>query len=218
MDPRTCRLWERYVIGALDADGWSAESALGSIARSAETIRGWTAGPTTLENHAAQAAAAAASERGPATRWGMPLENALRLHSGAAASVPQDLRRPDAPVGLSEADLAWVSPRWAAHSKPVRRFLAARAFAAWSAYIGEGLRTQVAMLAVALAAVRVEAARETMLASRPLDPALLHAAIRSADLLLHHLSDTAALVKSLGVVEREPAQDFPGAIGLEAAG
>ena len=74
------------------------------------------------------------------------------------------------------------------------------------------------MLAVALAAVRVEAARETMLASRPLDQTLLHAAIRSADLLLRHLSDTAVLVGSLGDVEREPTPAFPGAIGLEAAG
>ena len=100
----------------------------------------------------------------------------------------------------------------------IRRYLAARAFAAWSAYLGEGVRTQVAMLAVALAAVRVEAAREASRALRPLDDEMLHAAIRSADLLLCHLSDTAVLVGSLGLVERVPAQAFTGAIGLEAAG
>jgi hypothetical protein len=57
-----------------------------------------------------------------------------------------------------------------------------------------------------------------MIASRPLDEAQLHAAIRSADLLLCHLSDTTMLVRSLGVVEREPTPAYPGVFGLEAAG
>ncbi len=218
MDAGTCRLWERYVIGALDAGGLSAEAALGGIARAAEAVRGWTAESIPLADHAAHATAAAARDGGQDTRWRMPLESAVSLFSTAAASVPQDLRRPEAPGGLEEADLAWVAPRWAAHSRPVRRYLAARAFAAWSAYLGEGLRTQVSMLAVALAAVRVEAARETMTGARPLDDTLLHAAIRSADLLLQHLSDTAVLVRCLAGVERATAQAFPGAIGLEAAG
>ena len=74
------------------------------------------------------------------------------------------------------------------------------------------------MLAVALAAVRIEAVRETARASRPLDPALLHAAIRSADLLLHHLSDAPGLVRSLAGVERGATSAFLDAIGLEAAG
>jgi len=216
MDAGTCRLWERYVIDALDAGGLSAEAALGGITRTAERVRRWTAGPVTLEAHAAHATADAARKRGPATRWRMPLENALRLFSAAAASVPPGLSRPDVPAGLAGSDLSWVSPRWDAHARTVRRYLAARAFAAWSAYLGDGLRTQVAMLAVALAAVRIEAARETLAASRPLDEALLHAAIRSSDLLLHHLSDAAVLVRGLGGVEREPARAFPGAIGLEA--
>jgi hypothetical protein len=74
------------------------------------------------------------------------------------------------------------------------------------------------MLAVALATVRIEAVRETARASRPLDPVLLHAAIRSADLLLRHLSDTPGLVKSLAGVERAATSAFLDAIGLEAAG
>jgi hypothetical protein len=74
------------------------------------------------------------------------------------------------------------------------------------------------MLAIALAAVRIEAVRETARASRLLDAPLLHAAIRSADLLLHHLSDAPGLVKSLAGVERGPTSAFLDAIGLEAAG
>jgi len=148
----------------------------------------------------------------------MPGRSALRLFSTTAASVPQGLMRPEVPRDVDDADRAWVSRRWAAHAGAVRRYLAARAFGAWSAYLGEGLRTQVAMLAIALAAVRVEAARETALASRPLDEPLLHTAIRSADLLLHHLSDTAVLVRSLAGVERGPTRAFLDALGLETAG
>jgi hypothetical protein len=74
------------------------------------------------------------------------------------------------------------------------------------------------MLAIALAAVRVEATRETGRVSRPLDEPLLLAAIRSADLLLHHLSDTAALVRSLARVEQGGLAAFLDALGLEAAG
>lgn len=214
MDTGSCRVWERCVIGAMDSDDLDAEAALAAAARTAEAIRGWTAGRTSLLDHATRAAAAEAAGDPPA-RWTMPLCEALRLHAAAAARVPAELRRPDLPSRLAESDRAWVLPRWAAHARPVRRYLAARAFAAWSAYLGEGLRTQIAMLAVALAAVRVEAARHASLARRPLDDEMLHAAIRSADLLLHHLSDAAALVGSLAGVERGPAQAFLRAIGLE---
>jgi hypothetical protein len=72
------------------------------------------------------------------------------------------------------------------------------------------------MLAVALAAVRVEAVRETMRARRPLDEGLLRAAVCAADLLLHHLADAPSLVSSLAGVEQGPGPAFLGAIGLEA--
>jgi hypothetical protein len=147
----------------------------------------------------------------------MTLPGASRLFVLAAASVQPGLVRPELPDGAEAGDPVWVKPRWADHAAPIRRYLAARAFGAWSAYLGEGLRTQVAMLAVALAAVRIEAVRETARALRPLDAALLHAAIRSADLLLHHLSDAPGLVRSLADVERGPASAFLDAIGLEAA-
>jgi hypothetical protein len=146
----------------------------------------------------------------------MTLESATRLFDLAAESVTPGLKRPVVPACGGIADRAWVSPRWAQHARPIRRYLAARSFGAWSAYLGEGLRTQVAMLSVALAAVRVEAVRETSRASQPLDAPLLHAAFRSADLLLHHLSDAAVLVRRLASVEQGP---FPAALafmGLEA--
>ena len=218
MDAETCRLWEQHVIGALDSAGRAPEETLAGLAFTTDAIRNWTAGQGSLEPYARMALAAPAEPRGPGGQWHMTLPSASRLFSLAAASVPSGLARPDLPGGAEAGERAWVKPRWAAHAGPIRRYLAARAFGAWSAYLGEGLRTQVAMLAVALAAVRIEAVRETARASRPLDPALLHAAIRSADLLLHHLSDAPGLVKSLAGVERAPASAFLDAIGIEAAG
>jgi hypothetical protein len=218
MDAESCRLWEQHVIGALDSAGQAPEETLASVAFTTDEIRNWTAGQGALESHARTALAAAAEPRGLGGRWHMTLPGASRLFVLAVASVPPGLARPGLPDGAEAGERAWVKPRWAAHAGPIRRYLAARAFGAWSAYLGEGLRTQVAMLAVALAAVRIEAVRETARASRPLDPALLHAAIRSADLLLHHLSDAAGLAKSLAGVERGAASAFLDGIGLEAAG
>ena len=151
----------------------------------------------------------------------MSLASAVRLFRLAADSVPPGLAAPEMPEGAERADTAWVRPRWEHEAQPfagpIGRYLAARSFAAWSAYLGEGLRTQSAMLAVALAAVRTEAVRETSRAQRMLDDTLLHAAIRSADLLLHHLSDTASLVRSLAPAEQGPLSSSLALMGLKDA-
>jgi hypothetical protein len=218
MDAETCRLWERHAVRALGSASRAPEDMLARLALSADEIRNWTAGAQSLETHARKTLAAAGALHRPQGRWGMPLPGASRLFRQAAASVPPGLPRPAMPEDAEAADRAWVQPRWTGFSRPLGRYLAARSFAAWSAYLGEGLRTQAAMLAIALAAVRIEAVRETARASRLLDAPLLHAAIRSADLLLHHLSDAPGLVKSLAGVERGPTSAYLDAIGLEAAG
>ena len=147
---------------------------------------------------------------GPGRRgWHMPTarrsrlfrRRPLRCPRTRAARVRRTAPRPRTARGSS--------PRWARLPRP-SALPGCAAFGAWSAYLGEGLRTQVAMLAVALAAVRVEAAREAAAHARPLDEPLLHAAIRSADLLLHHLSDTAVLVEASAPVEQGPAPGIPG--------
>ena len=217
MDPGTCRLWERSLLDAFEEDARPAEDMLARAAGTAEEIRGWTAGRDSLEHRAKRALAAASSRDGEDTRWTMTLSSASRLFLLAVDAVPAGLVQPVLPGGAEAGDRAWVLPRWAGYSRPLGRYLAARSFAGWVAYLGEGLRTQVAMLAVALAAVRVEAVREVLRASRPLDDDLLHAAVRAADLLLHHLSDAPTLVRGLAGVERGPWPAFLAAIGLEAA-
>ena len=114
-----------------------------------------------------------------------------------AESVPRRGLLPAAPEGLGEAEDRWVAPTWPAFSLPIRRWLAAKAFASWVALQGEGLRTTVAFLRIALGVLRAEAARGCSEAGRPLDVALLKEAVRRADLLLLHLADPEALARRL---------------------
>jgi Fe-S-cluster containining protein len=215
-DGGTCRLWEGYLVAALDSADLTAEDMLAGVASTADMIRRWAAGRDSLEAHTRNAVAAAAAIRPLRGRWGMTLTSASRLFMLAVGSIPPGLARPEMLEGAEAVDRAWVRPQWADLSRPLGRYLAARSFGAWSAYLGEGLRTQVAALAVALAAVRVEAVREATHAARPLDIRMLHAAIRSADLLLHHLSDPAMLVKGLAGAERGSFPDSLAFMGLEA--
>jgi len=218
MDAVTCRLWEQHVVGALDSAGEAPEDMLAGLAFTTDEMRGWKPRHGSLEAHGRTALAAEAASHRPGGRWSMTLPSAERLFLLAAASVPSGLARPHVPDGAEAGDRAWVRPRWTAYARPLGRYLAARSFAAWCAYLGGGLRTQVAMLAIALAVVRIEAVRGAVQASRPLDETLLHAAIRSADLLLCHLSDAPGLVKGLAGVEQGPTSAFLAAMGLEAAG
>lgn len=235
-DAETCRTWERFLIGTFAADGLAPEDALARVALAADAVRTWDARLSTLAVHAGRTLADApgkasagasgspgspvprsASGARPAQRWAMPFAHQARLFLLAAESVPAGLQRPGLAADLEDASRRWVQPAWPDMRRPVGRFLAAHAFGAWSAYLGDGLRSQVASLAVALAVLRVEAARQAAAASRPLDAPLLHAAFRSADLLLRHLSNAGALVRSLAGVERVASAAMMPALGLEPA-
>jgi hypothetical protein len=217
MDPGACRIWECCLLNLLGSGARVPEGALAGVAESAEAIRNWKPGPMSLEDHTAQVTATEAGAGLPRGRWGMSFTSAARLFETAVRSVPPHLPRPALPDGGDAADRAWVAPYLIEFARPVGRYLAARSFGAWSAYLGEGLRTQVTMLAVALAAVRIEAARATSMARRRLDTLLLISAIRRSDLLLHHLSDPAALVRSLAAVERGTLSEWLTFMGLEEA-
>jgi hypothetical protein len=106
-----------------------------------------------------------------------------------------------------------VAPAWPGLGRPIRRWLAAKAFASWLVLQGEGLRTAVLGLRVALGVLRAEAGRGCAGAGRTLDALLLKEAVRRADLLLVHLADPEALARRLGRVEtgeRGPARRMDG--------
>ena len=82
-----------------------------------------------------------------------------------------------------------------------RALISSAAFASWLALQGEGVRTTVAGLHLALGVLRAEAARGCAEADRPLDAALLKEAVRRSDLLLHHLVDVEAFARDLSRCE-----------------
>ena len=118
-----------------------------------------------------------------------------------AGTVPRRELVPSGLEGAVDADARWVAPAWPALARPIRRWLAAKAFASWIALQGDGLRTTVLGLRVALDVLRVEAARGCAEAGHELDHDLLKGAVRRADLLLVHLADPEALARRLSRCE-----------------
>jgi hypothetical protein len=93
---------------------------------------------------------------------------------------------------------------WGDLAAPVRYWLAAKAFASWLALQGEGLRTTVLGVRLALAVLRAEAARGAAEGEGSGGSPGLLEAIRRSDLLLVHLADPEALARRLSRVEGLP--------------
>ncbi|HEY9462239.1 MAG TPA: hypothetical protein VIR54_04070, partial [Vicinamibacterales bacterium] len=129
------------------------------------------------------------------------LAPSLRLREEVIAAVPEELKPPDDEEGLNDAWVNHVRNVWHEHRAPIDRFLAAKAFASWTAYQGRGVKTIVRGLEAALALVRVEAARQCRDAARALDRELLLETFRQADFALNHLAVGEDLAQAWSVVE-----------------
>ena len=211
MDWPSLERWERFAVSVLAEEGRSPEAALDVLAAVAEKARRWTpaAGPFApffegvLASSLRQPAPApsALSSRGAPSESGD--EGSAIPADSSAWQLVAELRSRAArrsrarPRASAEPTSRWVASAWPAFSRPIRRWLAAKAFASWVALQGEGLRTTVAFLRVALGVLRAEAARGSAEAARVLDADLLLEAIRRADLLLVHLADPEALARRL---------------------
>jgi hypothetical protein len=208
-DRESYRRWERQVVALLGEAG-SPEEALARVVDLTEAIRTWAPRDGPL-GAALDTAIAAEAGRHPdahlcrRTRLGAA---ALVFDRLARLSVPQELKAPAVPP---DASLRWdslVAPAWARFTSPVRRYLAARAFANWCSYQGLGLRTVAASVVTALSVLRVEASRQCAAAGRTLDAALLTDAFRSADLLLVHLASPEDLARRLSEIETASAEEM----------
>jgi hypothetical protein len=178
--------WERHVVTTLGRDLEPAQ-ALDRLAVQAEAARAW------------------AIDRGA---FGPFLDRVLEATPGAASAAPPD----EALVAIVDAAVParHRQPRgWAPvvslapFADPVRRYLAARAFGAWVAIQGQGLRTTVLALRAALAVLGREAALVCAEAGRRPDRALLTEAFRRSDLLLVHLASPEAFAQALGRFEAD---------------
>ena len=203
--------WERFAVDVLADEDRTPEAALDVLADAAEEARRWARERGEFEGYLEGALEGALSGRGGGTR--PAVQGALRDGSRyprdparwgsrgwhlVADCVPDRALVPPAPEGLEDADARWVAPAWPALGRPIRRWLAAKAFASWLVLQGAGLRTAVLGLRVALGVLRAEAARGCAEAGRVLDAELLKDAVRRADLLLVHLADPEALARALG--------------------
>ena len=174
-----------------------AESALATMARDASVLRAWTGGEEPLHDAVARLPRDVAH--------GVPhgsLTVSLAAHREALQCVPDDMRPEPDEAGLDRAFDADVVPEWHHFSAPLRRYVAGKAFASWTAYQGRGVATIVRGLEAALALVRVEAARQCRDAAAPLDADLLKEAFRQADFILNHLAVGDALAEVWSSAER----------------
>lgn len=206
--------WERHIVAVLARDGGpggrppsaAPESALARLTEDAERLRAWTPADGDFDEYLdrilargreAEPATGLSSTAGPS-----PFEAWAQV----AATVPARHPRPlDPSAALPAADRqaidGLVHAGWHALASPIRRWLAAKAFASWVALQGEGLRTHVLALRSALAVLRAETLRGCGEARRALDAELLLQAIRRTDLLLVNLADTEVLAKRLSRCE-----------------
>jgi hypothetical protein len=182
MDPAGYSAWERHMVARCAADV-SPESVIATLAADAVSLGAWRPGGTTLTE---------AIERlpdvfAPATIH-PSLARSFELRNEVVDAMPDDLRPTPDEAGLEHAYRDHVRLAWPAFVRPINRYLAAKAFASWTAYQGRGLATIVRGLDAALALVRVESARQCRDASRALERDLLLEAFRSADFALNHLA------------------------------
>lgn len=175
--------WERHMVARCNASMLSPESVVATLARDARALRAYQPGNGPLA--AAVAGLPGNTVDAPAH---ITLEASLLLHSEIMSAVPDDVRPEPDEAGLREAFVLAVMPEWAAWHAPLRRYLAARAFANWTAYQGRGVLSIVRGLEAALALARVEAARECRNAGRVLDADLLKQAFRASDFVLNHIA------------------------------
>lgn len=94
---------------------------------------------------------------------------------------------PEATPHLEDICGSLVAPAWPAFEPVITRYLAAKAFASWAAYLqDEGIAAVLQSVETARAVLHVEAARQCARADRILDAPLLKEAIRQSDLRLVH--------------------------------
>jgi hypothetical protein len=175
--------WERHMVARCAEAAGGPESIVASLARDAWIVRKWRPGSASI----AQAIGMLPRDVVDAPPHGT-LDASLAHFAEAMTAVPEDLLPPADEHGLPEAYRAHVVPEWESFAGPLARYVAAKAFATWTAYQGRGFATIVRGLDCALALVRVEASRQCRDTGRRLDGAQMLEAFRAADFILNHLA------------------------------
>jgi len=175
--------WESHMVGRCRNPSVAPESVLATLQRDAHLLRAWRPGSLSLADTIAQLPAEYVDPIAPPD-----LCASLAVFREVMTAVPADLRPEPDEQGLLQAFTTFVQPAWSRFHAPMNRYIAAKAFATWTAYQGRGIATIVTGIEAAVALVRVEAARQCRDAQRQLDQALLLEAFRAADFALNHLA------------------------------
>ena len=187
--------WEEFIITTLAAGG-PVDEALARIASAAELLRSWTPEGGSFEAWAAQSLQASAADASALITYRR--FRTIGAYETLRRFVPEGLTAPRAPTGPADSE---PGPTRHADARAVRRYLASKAFASWSAYETHGIRTMVAELIVADLVVRVERERAGQAAERDPDRTLMIEAIRESDRFLVHLIDRPSLIEWLGQID-----------------
>ncbi len=219
-DRASWRVWETFLVEACSR-AVTPEGALAMMARVADELRTWTPAKGEFAAVARDVVARALGAGAAVAREAMASSDVTRLCALVAECVRPGLPRPLVPT-----------PAWRGERE------AARAFAAWSAYLGDGVRTQVAVLAATLAVLRAEVERavgeadtlwrEADTTRRPTlagresrsavsSPDLWPRALSSADRWLVHHVDDAALCRRFASVETMSGEAFAQMVGVGRA-
>ena len=190
--------WEHHMVRRCADPALSPESVIATLERDARLVRRFRPGEDSLLALIAQLPTDTVAAAAPET-----LQNSLAHHAGVINAVPDEFKPAPDEAGLDDAYARFVRRPWADWQAPMKRYLAAKAFANWTAYQGRGFLTIVHGLDAALALVRLEAARQCRDAARLLDADLLLEAFRAADFSLNHLAVAEELAQGWSAAEEE---------------
>ena len=201
MDMEGYAAWEGHMVARCAKVEERPESVIATLERDARALRAFTPDGRSLAEPVAALPPLPLKANAPAT-----LAPSLADHAEVMRAVPDDLKPEPDEEGLEEAFVRYVAPVWDAWRAPLNRYLAAKAFANWTAYQGRGVLSIVRGLDAALSLVRVEASRQCREARRALDRDLLLEAFRGADFALNHLAVGDELARGWSSVEHDRAE------------
>ena len=187
--------WEQAGIATFAREDLTSDQSLNVIAAATDDIREWQPRAETLRERVVRAFAAACPvEMANANAQKRAMEIVAALSAGRAADI--------APVDRFEDRWAQhVAHHFAPFERPMMNYLAARLFANWIAYQGRGLRSIVDWLWTCAAVVRHNVLERVLESgSIPVERDFIEA-VRTADLLLLHVLDTAAFAKHVAPME-----------------
>jgi hypothetical protein len=183
MDLDSYAAWERHMVRRCADDTCAPESVVATLARDAASLQDFDPVRERLLDRMEGLSGEVVEGKLPSQ-----LGPSLAHFRTVMAAVPDDLKPEPDEDGLELSYATLVRPEWEQWRRPLLRYLAAKAFANWTAYQGRDVRAIVQGLDAALALVRVEAARQCRDSGRRLDEGQLRDAIRAADFALNHLA------------------------------